>query len=81
MDDPDMGVALSVSSLVIALVQDNPEQYKASYVKAAQRLKAIAVDNECSIDYHYYRVPCPWMQVKLLKLLQYYPPSRKLAMF
>ena len=75
MDDPDMGVALSVASLVIALVQDNADQYKASYVKAARRLKAIVIDQECSQDYLYYRVPCPWMQVKLLKLLQYYPPS------
>lgn len=75
MDDQDMGVAVSVASLVVALVQDNADQYKASYVKAARRLKAIVVDGECSIDYHYYRVPCPWMQVKLLKLLQYYPPS------
>ena len=75
MDDPDLGVALSVLSLVIALVQDNPEQYKASYAKAATRLKSIVVDNECPVDYQYYKVPCPWLQVKFMKLLQYYPPS------
>lgn len=75
MDDPDLGVTLSVTSLVMALVQANPEQYKGSYVKAAQRLKKIVVDNEVPADYFYYRVPCPWLQVKLLRLLQYYPPS------
>lgn len=75
MDDPDMGVTLSVTSLVMALAQENPEQYKGSYVKAAQRLKKIAVDGEVSADYLYYRVPNPWLQVKLLRLLQYYPPS------
>ena len=74
MDDPDIGVALSVTSLVMALVQDNQEQYKGSYVKAANRLKRIVVDNECAPDYFYYKVPCPWIQVKLLRLLQYYPP-------
>lgn len=74
MDDPDMGVALSVTSLVMALVQDNQEQYKGSYVKAANRLKRIVVDGECAEGYFYYKVPCPWIQVKLLKLLQYYPP-------
>ncbi|KAF2645123.1 Adaptor protein complex AP-2 alpha subunit [Massarina eburnea CBS 473.64] len=74
MDDPDMGVALSVTSLVMALVQDNQDQYKGSYVKAANRLKRIVVDNECAEGYFYYKVPCPWIQVKLLKLLQYYPP-------
>ncbi|KAI9700960.1 MAG: hypothetical protein M1820_006605 [Bogoriella megaspora] len=75
MDDPDTGVALSITSLVMALVQEHAEQYKASYVKAARRLRRIVVENECPPDYHYYKVPCPWLQVKLLRLLQYYPPS------
>ncbi|RMJ24861.1 Adaptin domain-containing protein [Aspergillus sp. HF37] len=75
MDDPDMGVTLSVTSLVMSLAQDKPEEYRGSYVKAAQRLKKIVVDNEIAPDYLYYRVPCPWIQVKLLRLLQYYAPS------
>ena len=75
MDDPDMGVTLSVTSLVMALAQDLPEEYRGSYVKAAQRLKRIIIDNDIAPDYLYYRVPCPWIQVKLLRLLQYYPPS------
>jgi hypothetical protein len=74
-----MGVALSVTSLVTALVQDNLDQFKGSYVKAANRLKRIVVDNECAEGYYYYKVPCPWIQVKLLKLLQYYPPPGMLA--
>ncbi|KAF8427819.1 adaptin N terminal region-domain-containing protein [Tirmania nivea] len=75
MDDQDLGVTLSVTSLVLALAQDNPEAYKGSYVKAAHRLKRVVVDNEYTQDYIYYKVPCPWIQVKLLRLLQYYPPS------
>lgn len=78
MDDVDMGVALSVTSLVMALAQDNPEQYKGAYVKAAARLKRILVDGEYPADYLYYKVPCPWIQVKMLRLLQYFPPSGKL---
>lgn len=75
MDDSDMGVALSVTSLVMALAQDQPDQYKGCYVKAASRLKRILVDGEFAADYLYYKVPCPWIQVKLLRLLQYFPPS------
>ena len=75
MDDPDMGVTLSVTSLVMALAQDQTEQYKGAYVKAAQRLKRIVVNNEISSDYLYYKVPCPWIQVKLLRLMQYFSPS------
>ena len=75
MDDPDTGVALSVTSLVMALVQEHSEQYKTSYIKAARRLRRIVVENECPLDYQYYKVPCPWLQIKLLRLLQYYSPS------
>lgn len=80
MDDPDMGVTLSVTSLIMAVVQDKPDEYKGSYVKAAQRLKKIVVDNDVAPDYLYYRVPCPWIQVKLLRLMQYYPPSGMLSL-
>ncbi len=48
MDDVDLGVALSVTSLVMALAQDNMEQYKGAYVKAAARLKRILIDGEFS---------------------------------
>lgn len=76
MDDPDMGVALSVISLVMTIVQDRPEQYRASYVKAAQRLRKLVLESDCASDYFYYKVPCPWYQVKALRLMQYYPPSQ-----
>lgn len=75
MDDSNIGVALSVTSLVMALAEDTPDRYENCYAKAAYRLKRIAVDNDYSADYVYYHVPCPWLQVKLLRLLQYYPPS------
>ncbi|KAK4042037.1 adaptin N terminal region-domain-containing protein [Parachaetomium inaequale] len=75
MDDVDLGVGLSVTSLVMALAQDNPEQYKGACAKAAGRLKRIIIDGEYAPDYLYYKVPCPWIQVKLMRLLQYFPPS------
>lgn len=75
MDDVDLGVGLSVTSLVMAVAQDNPDHYRGAYSKAAARLKRIIIDNEYTADYLYYKVPCPWLQVKLLRLLQYFPPS------
>ena len=53
MDDPDLGVTTSVTSLVLALVQDNAEAFEGCYVKAAHRLKKIVVDEEYSQDYLY----------------------------
>lgn len=35
----------------------------------------LVIDHEYSATYAYYKVPSPWLQVKLLRLLQYYPPT------
>ncbi|KAG5634776.1 hypothetical protein H0H81_000811, partial [Sphagnurus paluster] len=63
MDDPDLGVVICVTSLVMALAQDHLDAY------------ALVIEHEYSATYAYYKVPSPWLQVKLLRLLQYYPPS------
>ena len=34
----------------------------------------LVFDRNYPVDYVYYKVPNPWMQIKLLRLLQYYPP-------
>ena len=75
LDDSDFGVTLSVTHLVLALLQDNPEEYKGCYPKAVRRLKQIVVDGHVQQDYVYYGVGVPWLQVSLLRMLQYYPPS------
>lgn len=75
LDDSDLGVALSVASLVLALAQENLDAYAICYQKAVDRLSKIVLKKEYSNDYVYYKIPIPWLQVKLLRLLQYYPPS------
>ncbi|KAI8848356.1 armadillo-type protein [Chytridium lagenaria] len=65
MDDPDLGVALSVSTLVLALAQhiQNPTQFDLMNLQ-------LVIDKDFTADYVYYKVPSPWLQVKLLRLLQ-----------
>lgn len=75
MDDTDLGVVLCVTTLVMALAQDHLEPFAVCYQKAVDRLHRLVVEHEYSATYAYYKVPSPWLQVKLLKLLQYYPPS------
>lgn len=69
------GVVTAVTSLIMALAQENLEDMAVCYQKAVNRLHKIVVEREYSSDYVYYRIPVPWLQVKLLRLLQYYPPS------
>ncbi|KAH8835765.1 adaptin N terminal region-domain-containing protein [Flagelloscypha sp. PMI_526] len=75
MDDPDLGVVVCVTSLVMALAQDNLDAFVVCYTKAVDRLNRLVIEHEYAATYAYYKVPSPWLQVKLLRLLQYYPPS------
>ncbi|KAJ7932397.1 adaptin N terminal region-domain-containing protein [Mycena leptocephala] len=75
MDDVDLGVVICVTSLVMAMAQDHLAPFAVCYTKAVDRLHRLVIDHEYSATYAYYKVPSPWLQVKLLRLLQYYPPS------
>lgn len=73
LDDNDQGVVNSAASLVLALVQDYPNEYAGCVPKAVSRLGKLG-QSDGGGDYDYYNTPNPWLQVKLLRLLQYYPP-------
>ncbi|KAI1320707.1 hypothetical protein EDD11_010241 [Mortierella claussenii] len=75
IDDYDLGVCLSVTSLVTALAQQYPEAFMMAIPKAIMRLHKVIVERDFSADYVYYKIPIPWLQVKLLRLLQYFPPT------
>ncbi|KAF9056161.1 Adaptor protein complex AP-2 alpha subunit [Panaeolus papilionaceus] len=75
MDDLDLGVVICVTSLVMALAQDHLDAYAVCYTKAVDGLYRLVVERKYAATYTYYKVPSPWLQVKLLRLLQYYPPT------
>ncbi|KZO93497.1 Adaptor protein complex AP-2 alpha subunit [Calocera viscosa TUFC12733] len=80
MDDGDLGVVVAIASLVLTLAQDFPEAYETAYEKAADRLHKLVIGRNYDTRlYDYYKIPSPWLQVKLLKLLQYYPPPEDTA--
>lgn len=78
LNDQHMGVVTSAVSLIDALVKKNPEEYKGCVPLAVSRLSRIA-SSSCSdlLDYSYYFVPAPWLSMKLLRLLQNYPPPEE----
>ena len=75
LNDQNIGVATSAVSLIDMLAQRNPDEYKSCIHLAAGRLnRIVAATNNDLQDYTYYFVPAPWLCVKLLKLLQSFPP-------
>ncbi|KAJ3408435.1 hypothetical protein HDU80_005756 [Chytriomyces hyalinus] len=73
MDDRDLGTALAVASLVLALAQQYPDAYFGAVPKAVNRLHRVLIEKDFTSEYLYYKIPVPWLQVKLLRLLQYFP--------
>ncbi|KAJ1949186.1 hypothetical protein EC988_004872, partial [Linderina pennispora] len=73
MGHRDIGVTMSVTSLVTALAQQYPDEMRKAGAFAVRRLKSLVIDNSYSTDYMYYNVPVPWLQIKFLRLLQYFP--------
>lgn len=61
---------------IAQLIRDDADPLLPSLLLLAQ----IVLRQEYPADYVYYKVPIPWLQVKLLRLLQYYPPSSMLLL-
>ncbi|CAG0901065.1 unnamed protein product [Darwinula stevensoni] len=75
LNDQHMGVVTAACSLIDALVKRNPDEYKGCISLAVSRLSRIVTASYTDLqDYTYYFVPAPWLSVKLLRLLQNYPP-------
>ncbi|TPX68547.1 hypothetical protein SpCBS45565_g02991 [Spizellomyces sp. 'palustris'] len=74
MEESDMAAALASTSLILAIAQQYPDESAGCVQRAISRMHKIVIEKEYSPDYVYYKVPVPWLQVKLLRLLQYYPP-------
>ena len=75
LNDSHLGVVTSAVSLIEALSKKWPEEFKGCIALAISRLSRIVTSTYTDLqDYTYYFVPAPWLCVKLLRLLQNYPP-------
>ena len=75
---PDLGFQTSTISLLIALLETTtPETVRewADCVRPVVLLLSKLVVGDCPGTYQYYTVSSPWLQVKLLRVLQFFPPE------
>lgn len=82
LNDKHLGVVTSAASLIHGFVHYFAEEYKGCVQLAVSRLSRIVTSSYTDLqDYTYYFVPAPWLCVKLIKLLQMYPPPDDPAVF
>jgi AP-2 complex subunit alpha len=73
LEERDPGLLLGLTTLLLGVVSRNYEGYEVCVprmVHILERLKA----RDVSQDYTYYGLASPWLQVRTLRVLQYFPP-------
>uniref|UniRef100_A0A6U8XFP0 AP-2 complex subunit alpha n=1 Tax=Zooxanthella nutricula TaxID=1333877 RepID=A0A6U8XFP0_9DINO len=73
--DRDIGLLTSVSGFMLGILEmgTHPVQEWAEIVPAVGGCLQNLVQGECPDHYEYYHVPAPWLQTKLLRILQFFP--------
>eukprot|EP00322_Chrysochromulina_rotalis_P022706 CAMPEP_0115844158 /NCGR_PEP_ID=MMETSP0287-20121206/8689_1 /TAXON_ID=412157 /ORGANISM="Chrysochromulina rotalis, Strain UIO044" /LENGTH=666 /DNA_ID=CAMNT_0003297885 /DNA_START=53 /DNA_END=2050 /DNA_ORIENTATION=+ len=80
LDEKNIGVLTSISSLVLGILAIESAGWEGCSAKAARTLTRIVLNKDYSNDYLYYGIPTPWLQIKLLRMLQYFPPPDEHAL-
>ncbi|KAL6506444.1 hypothetical protein OROGR_024625 [Orobanche gracilis] len=85
LDERDLGVLTSSMSLLVALVSNNHEAYWSCLPKCVKTLERVAKNQDVPQEYTYYGIPSPWLQVKTMRALQYFPtvedPNTRRSLF
>eukprot|EP00252_Welwitschia_mirabilis_P025764 TRINITY_DN8191_c0_g1_i1.p1 TRINITY_DN8191_c0_g1~~TRINITY_DN8191_c0_g1_i1.p1 ORF type:complete len:1019 (-),score=209.30 TRINITY_DN8191_c0_g1_i1:385-3441(-) len=85
LDERDLGVLTAVMSLLVALVANNYDAYWSCVPKCVKILERLARSQDIPQEYTYYGIPSPWLQVKTMRALQYFPtiedPNTRRALF
>lgn len=72
LEETDLGVLLGLTSLLLGIVSKNFEGYEPCVPKLVDIMERLR-ERDVSQDYTYYGIPTPWLQVKVLRTLQYFP--------
>lgn len=72
LEDRDLGVTTSAMSLLLGLASHTPDSFEPIVPYVISILLNLIINRMCPQEYLYYRIPCPWLQVKCLRFLQYY---------
>ena len=73
LDDRNTGVVMSALSLLKGICEESTEGYEECVPRCVRLLTKVVMNRDYAQDYVYANVPCPWMQVKALQLLQQFP--------
>ena len=68
-----IGLLMASSSLILSLASRNAQKCLPVVGRTIMILETLVVLKNATYDYVYYQTPAPWLQVKLFKILQFFP--------
>lgn len=77
LDHNNVGVVMASSSLLLAMISSHPADNLAVLPNVILLLHKLVMIGSCTSDYVYCRTPAPWLQVRLLRMLQYLPTPKQ----
>ena len=69
----DLGVLIGVLGLLLGIVQHDYRGYEACVPRVISIMERLTKNDDIPPEYLYYGIPSPWLQVKCMKILQYFP--------
>mmetsp|Transcript_28079 Transcript_28079/g.53476 ORF Transcript_28079/g.53476 Transcript_28079/m.53476 type:complete len:1010 (+) Transcript_28079:139-3168(+) len=73
LEERDLGVLTAVLGLLTALVAADAQRYLPCVPKCVSALNRLVCNQEVPTEWTYYQIPSPWLQIKLMRCLQYFP--------
>jgi AP-2 complex subunit alpha len=73
LDERDLGILTGVLSLLTGIVAHDHRGYESCIPKICEVMQRLARNKDIPTDYLYYQLPSPWLQVKCMRVLQYFP--------
>jgi len=74
LDDRNTGVQMAALSLLTGICKESYVGYEEAVPRCVRLLTKVVMNRDYAQDYVYANVPCPWLQVKALQLMQLFPP-------
>ena len=73
LEDKNTGVVLAVVTLILGLAERDPSAYENCIGHLLVIMTRLAIQKQVGEDYMYHTVACPWLQVRILRLIQFFP--------
>jgi AP-2 complex subunit alpha len=76
LEQKDLGLVNSTVSLLIGILETLPVSDWSDCLRPLVLQLSSLVVHECPQPYMYYTVPAPWLQVKMLRAIQFFSPNQ-----